>query len=219
MSKSKEAIEINEMPLLIVSSEKLEGMLTLEKAKKYKIGLFETINFKTYCALNDKLSNYYSNYVILVKTGNWLFPYKEPFTNQSIVETDSRIVRGLSNYIDLIYTGNETNLQELTQSKLGQLFPNEKSLEEYKSLLISFDEENIKSFHEIKDIQEAEEQQKLNMISETTSYTTPNKSRGIDIFEELSMHNEKANEIYARLSRTSTVKPITQVLKYTIKNK
>ena len=218
MSKSKEAIEINEMPLLIVSSEKLEGMLTLEKAKKYKIGLFETINFKTYCALNDKLSNYYSNYVILVKTGNWLFPYKEPFTNQSIVETDSRIVRGLSNYIDLIYTGNETNLQELTQSKLGQLFPNKKTLEEYKLLLTSFAEENKKAFQEIKEIIE-EENQKLNMISEITSYNTPNKPKGKEIFEDLSIHNEKSNEIYANLCRLSDDNTKPQVLRYTIKNK
>ena len=217
MSKIKEeTIKIIETPLLITSSEKIEGMLTLEKANKYKIGLFETINFKTYCALNDKLSNYYSNYVILIKTGKWLFPYKEPFTNQSIFETDSRIVRGLSNNIDLTYTGNETNLQVLTQSKLGQLFPNEKALEEYKSLLKSFAEENKKAFYETKTIYNDEEHQITRLTSEITPYSIPNQSRGKEIFEELTMHNEKSNEIYTRLCEPLD-ETTTQVLRYTIK--
>lgn len=213
-------VNIQSAPLLIAPSEKIEGLLTLEKANKYKIGLFETIDFKTYCALNNKSSNYNINYVVLVKTGKWLFPYLEPFTSQNITEVSNRIVRGKSNYIDLLYTGNETNLHELSISKLSQIFPNEKALEEYKSLLTSFAEENKSAFYEIKKIQEAQAQQKRKINYELSSYNIPDKSIGKSIFEKLSIHNKKSNEIYQSLMSSSDEKAAQiKVLEYTIKDR
>ena len=187
--------QINQIPLLITKSENIEGFLTLEKAIKHQIGIFNSIDFKTYCKLNNKSTNYDSNYVILTKTGKWLFPYNEPFTNESVTDIDKRVIRGANNTVELIYTSNDYNLTELTLGELGQIFPDDESLEEYKTLFRAFYNENKLAFYETKEIREREEKTKDNSLN----LDNPNEERGIEIYNELINSSSRVDKILERL--------------------
>lgn len=149
-------MKTKETPIIVVPSEKIEGLLTLEKAKKYQIGLFDTINFKTYCTLNGVSSNYNYEYIILTKTDDMMITYEEPFTKNTIIEIDKKVIRGYNNQINLVYTGNAYHIKYL--STLNKIFPDKESLEEYISLIKFFHEENEKAYREVQNIRIKENQ-------------------------------------------------------------
>lgn len=202
--------KITKIPLLITKSENIEGLLTIDSANKYKVGLIESINFKTFCALNNQTSNYDNNYVILSIIKNWLAPYVEPFTNESITGTDRRIIRGSGNYINLVYTGNDWDIKELTLSILGQIFPDEKSLDEYKTLLGKFAKENKKAFHEIEQIKK-----EIHNYPSKKIENTPNSERGMEIYKQLIKNTENVDKILTRLYENIDELPNKKI--YTIK--
>lgn len=184
--------KIKKIPLLITKSENIEGLLTLESANKYKVGLIESINFKTFCALNNQTSNYDNNYVILTKTRS--FTYEEPFTYESIFETDEKIIRGGTYYYDIVYTGSKSDLEKLTLSKLGQIFPDDESLDEYMVLFKKFSKQNNQAFDEIKKINE--ESQKY---PSKTIKNNPNSERGMAIYKGLIRQTNKIDKMLLKL--------------------
>jgi len=204
--------KITKTPLLITRSEKIEGLLTLESANKYKVGLIESINFKTYCALNNQSSNYGNDFFVLSKTESWLNPYIEPFTNETITITDRRIIRGSGNFIDLVYTGNDCTIKELTLNVLGQIFPDEESLEEYKALIRKFAEENKQAFYEVETIKEKGKKYQNKKVN-----SKPNSERGMEVYESLIKQSERVDKILMRLYENSDEKACKKI--FTIKRK
>lgn len=184
----------NEKNLLTAPSTKIRGLLTLEKAKKYNIGIFEHIDFRTYCALKGKTTSYDSDYVILTKTNQWVFPYDEPFTHQIIIDTDKRQLRGSLYSENLIYAGSDFYLKPLTKEKLGQIFPDQESIEEYKKLIKSFAQENYNAYYETKNKIQEEKLIVDRLIPSTKMPNELNEERGKEVLEYLNSMQERINE-------------------------
>ena len=126
--------------------------------------------------------------MILTKTRS--FTYEEPFTYESIFETDEKIIRGGTYYYDIVYTGSKSDLEKLTLSKLGQIFPDDGSLDEYMGLFRNFSEENKLVFYEIKKIKEDEQK-----YSAKTIENNPNSERGLAIYNNLIRHTRRVDEM------------------------
>lgn len=194
-----------ESQLLITPSAKIQGLLTIEKAKKYEVGLFEGITFQTFCAFENKSSNYNLNYVILAKTNSWITPYTEPFTGNFLYESENNVKRGLNAHSKLTFAGNDYYLKELTLKKLGQIFPDELSLNEYIYLFNSFNEENFLAFEEYKEYSKNETQKINNYIVSHQNDKSLSKdkkileARGTEVFNSLVSQNVRVNEILKRM--------------------
>ena len=112
-------IKTDDTPLLYTSSNKIEGLLSLESAYKHQIGLFESITLETYAALKG----YESHYTVLTDTRNWLLPYQEFYTKIDLAAPSKRIIRAATDQPYLSYTGNDSQINILTKDKLNQIFP------------------------------------------------------------------------------------------------
>ncbi|MBR3209555.1 MAG: hypothetical protein IKF82_04730 [Bacilli bacterium] len=185
--------------LYIAPSRKITGMLTLEKAREFEVGLFEDISFQTYVNIVGVTSTYNSDYVILAREKKDSIYFIEPFTGNSLLDKDRPGTRCTHGTTDPYFIGTNAALKPASVENIGGIFPDDEAIEEYKKLFKEFCRETYRAREEyIKILKEQRERAEMYEISNQSSIKEGNGARGAEIVRGLNEHAAKIGEIVKR---------------------
>lgn len=185
--------------LYITPSCKITGMLTLEKAREFEVGLFEDISFQTYVNIVGVTSTYNSDYVILAREKKDSIYFIEPFTGNSLLDKDRPGTRCTHGTTNPYFIGTNAALKPASVEDIGGIFPDDEALEEYKKLFKEFCRETSGAREEyIKILKEQRERAEMYEISNQSSIKEGNVARGAEIVRDLNEHAAKIGEIVKR---------------------
>ena len=184
--------------LLIAPSTKITGMLTLEKAEKFNVGLFEDISFCTYAGIIGLKSSYNMAYVILARDNEGQ-QLSDPFTSNGLFIAKEPGKRNTHGTPELYFVGTDKDLKPAGIEDIGEIFPDDESLKEYKKLFESFCRETNAARREYIDIVERQREiAELYGVSNTPLIASGNRDRGEEIIRDLNIHSAKVGEILKR---------------------